>query len=110
MRSLKKDTAIVVSDFKMKILSMYFRENQRKFFGKRGTACLGFMVMTNVDGKEGQVDVHFFFFFFSNDTAQDSTFVMAGKAYIYSEFLPTQFPDDTKIKSHFESDGAGAYN
>lgn len=109
MCSLKKNQAIVISDFKMKLLPIYFRENQRKFFGKRGTACLGFMVLTNVEEKEGEVDVHFFFFF-SNDTLQDTNFVLAGKAYVYNEFLPTQFPDGTKIEAFFESDGAGAFN
>jgi hypothetical protein len=50
-RSLKKNQAIVIADFKMKILPMYFRENQRLFFGKRGTACLGFMVISNTKEK-----------------------------------------------------------
>jgi len=36
-RSLKKNQVIVIADFKMKILPMYFRENQRLFFGERGT-------------------------------------------------------------------------
>ena len=107
--SLQPDEAIVVSDFKMKILPMYFRENQRKFFGKRGTACLGFMVLTNAEGKDGEVDVHFFFFF-SNDTTADTNFVLAGKSYIYSEFLPKELPEAQRIKVRFESDGAAAFN
>jgi hypothetical protein len=60
----------------MKILPMYFRENQRKFFGKRGTACLGFIIITNAEDKEGEVDVDFIFLF-SYDTTQDTNFVLA---------------------------------
>ncbi len=46
-------------------------------------------------------------FFFSDDTLQ---FVLAGKAYIYNEFLPKEFPDIDVIETEFESDGAGAFN
>ncbi len=109
MCNLKKDEAIVVSDFKMKINSLYFRETKRQFFGKRGTACLGFMVLTNAEEKVGEVDVHFFFFF-SDDTKQDSYFVSAGKQYIYSEVLPSLFPKNMTVKVKAESDGAAAFN
>ena len=109
LRSLKKNQAIVIADFKMKILPMYFRENQRLFFGKRGTACLGFMVISNTKEKTSGVDVSTIFFF-SDDTLQDSQFVLAGKAYIYNEFLPKEFPDIDVIETEFESDGAGAFN
>jgi len=109
-QSLKQNEAIVVSDYKMKILATYFRENQKKFFAKRGTSCLGFMILTNVDSKEGTVDVNFVLLF-SNDTTQDANFVLAAKAYIYSDFLPTLFPDDIEtINVNFESDGAGCFN
>lgn len=109
MRNLKEDEAIVVCDFKMKILNMYFRETKQQFFGKRGTSCLGFMIMTNTEGKVGEVDVTFFLFF-SDDTQQDTNYVLAGKHYIYSEMLPKLFPEGTDIKVRFESDGAGCYN
>ena len=49
-------------------------------------------------------------FFFSDDTLQNSQFVLAGKAYIYNEFLPKEFPDIHVIETEFESDGAGASN
>ena len=67
------------------------------------------MVLTNLQEKVGEVDVHFFLFF-SDDTQQDSYFVAAGKDYIYSEFLPSIFPDDVTVKVYYESDGAGCYN
>ena len=49
-------------------------------------------------------------FFFSDYTLQDSQFVLAGKAYIYNEFLLKEFPDIDAIETEFESDGAGAFN
>ena len=47
MENLQDDEAIVTSDYKMKLLSCFFRENQKKFFGKRGTSLLGFMICYN---------------------------------------------------------------
>ena len=110
MQNLKEDEAIVVCDFKMKILPHFLKETKNEFFGKRGTACLGFMIITNTEQKEGEVDVQFYFFF-SDDTKQDSNFVLCGKHYIYKEILPRLFPNNVRpIKVLFESDGAGAYN
>jgi sentrin-specific protease 1 len=45
--NLADDEAIVTSDYKMKILSCFYRETQKKWFGKRGTNLLGFMITTN---------------------------------------------------------------
>jgi hypothetical protein len=66
------------------------------------------MVISNTKEKTG-VDVSILFFF-SDDTLQDSQFVLAGKAYIYTEFLPKEFPDIDVIETEFESDGAGTFN
>jgi hypothetical protein len=52
LESLPDDTAKVISDWKMKILACYFRENQGKFFGKRGISLLGFMIVTNLKEEE----------------------------------------------------------
>ena len=49
------NTARVVSDYKMKILSCYFRQNQKKWFGKRGTAALGFMIVCHAND-EGMLE------------------------------------------------------
>ena len=106
---MRPDEVIVVYDFKMKILPTRLNEIKREFFGKRGTACLGFMILTNIEGKVGEVDVNFIFLF-SDDTTQDANFVAAGKHYIYSEFLPSIFPAGVKIKAYAESDAAGALN
>jgi hypothetical protein len=67
------------------------------------------MIATNVEGKEGEVDVHFFLFF-SDNTQQDANFIIAAKHYVYSEILPKLFPDGTEIEALFESDGAGSFN
>jgi hypothetical protein len=45
--NLVDDEAIVTSDYKMKILHCFHCENQKKWFGKRGTTLLGFMIVTN---------------------------------------------------------------
>lgn len=103
-------SAIVVSDYKMKINPLYYRENQKKFFGKRGTSCLGFLVLSNADGKEQMVD-HTYILLFSDDTTQDASFVASGKAFVYNEILPALFPSDVgTINVQFESDGAGCFN
>ena len=107
--SLGSNECIVICDFKMKILAMYHREYQKIFYGKRGTACLGFMVITPPDDKDERVNVHYYLFF-SNDTTQDANFVLSAKAALYSEVIPTLFPEDnrTAIDAHFCADGAGA--
>ena len=106
---LGPDEVIIICDFKMKILAMYLRETKQQFFGKRGTSCLGFLIMTNTQRRDGKHDV-MYFLFFSDDTQQDANYVLAAKHYIYSNVLPGLFPDGTEIKVHFESDGAGCFN
>jgi hypothetical protein len=110
MQSLKSHECIVVSDYKMKLLAMYHRENMKLFYGKRGTACLGFMVMTNTGQNDNEIEVHFYLMF-SDDTLQDANFVLSAKAALYETILPTLFPEDTeKIDVHFRTDGAGCFN
>ncbi len=45
--TLANHVAVIISDFKMKILLCMLRENQNWFFGKKGTACLGFAIITS---------------------------------------------------------------
>ena len=52
MEDLEDDEAIVTSDYKMKLLSCFYRENQKKWFGKRGTSVLGFMICTNAKDED----------------------------------------------------------
>jgi hypothetical protein len=57
MEPLPDDTAKVVSDWKMKILPCHFCENQARFFGKRGTSLLGFMIISNTEVEERLKDI-----------------------------------------------------
>jgi hypothetical protein len=106
--NLADDVAIVTSDYKMKILSCFFRETQKKWFGKRGTNLLGFMITTNslveADNKlRGVKDVQFVFMV-TDDSLTDAWEVACAKATVYEEFLP-----DHVKKVRFWSDGAGCF-
>ena len=108
MRTLPDNTAIVVSDWKMKILSCFFRENQAKWFGKRGTSCLGFMIISNaVDDatvqEKGIKEVQFAMMF-TDDTKQDDQAVASAKREIYSNHLP-----DHVDRVIFCADGASCF-
>jgi hypothetical protein len=63
--NLADDVAIVTSDYKMKILSCFFRETRKKWFGKQWTNLLGFMITTNAldkaDKLQGVKDAKFVF-------------------------------------------------
>jgi hypothetical protein len=89
---------------------VFFRENQKKWFGKRGTSLLGFMVTTNPRDDEeakakakGEKDV-FFVMLLTDDTLQDDWEVAVGKRVIYEKYLPSHV---TKVC--FTSDGAGCF-
>jgi hypothetical protein len=101
------DEAIVTSDYKMKILSCFFRETQKKWFGKRGTNLLGFMITTNsldeADKVQGVKDVQFVFMV-TDDCLTDAWEVACAKMMLYEEFLP-----DHVKKVRFWSDGAGCF-
>jgi hypothetical protein len=77
--ALPDDTAKVISDWKMKILACYFRENQAKFFGKRGISLLGFMIISNSrdesNFEKGMKDVKFVFY------VTDDTFLSLSKLF-----------------------------
>jgi hypothetical protein len=107
--NLKDDKAIVTSDYKMKILSCFQRENQKKWFGKRGTTLLGFMVETNptnptdADKEKGLKDC-FFVMLITDDTLQDDWEVAVGTNIVYRDYLPRRIK-----KVLFVSDGAGCF-
>ena len=68
------------------------------------------MVLTNIEEREDKVDADFFFFF-CDDTTQDSNFVLSAKSYIYSEFLPSLFSKtEETVEAFWQSDGAGCFN
>jgi hypothetical protein len=105
--NLCDDEAIVTSDYKMKILSCFFRETQKKWFGKRGTNLLGFMITTNsldeADNLQGVKEVQFVFMV-TDDCLTDAWEVACAKTTLYEEFLP-----DHVKKVRFWSDGAGCF-
>jgi hypothetical protein len=107
LETLKDDEAIVTSDYKMKILSCFFRENQKKWFGKWGTSLLGFMLTTNSSDKEskakGLKEVTFVMMV-TDDCLQDDWGVACAKGVVYKEYLPKHIK-----KVHFVSDGAGCF-
>jgi hypothetical protein len=108
LEELADDTAKVISDWKMKLLACYFRENQANFFGKRGVSLLGFMIISNLRDEEsraaGLKDVRFVMMI-TDDTLQDEWSVMCAKHEIYSNHLPEFI---SKVK--FQSDGAGCFS
>ena len=106
MADLGEGEAIVISDWKMKILSAFHRENQKKWFGKRGTSCIGFMVITNSD-TAGQKNA-MFFFLFTDDGCQDDWSVATAKMIMYSQLMPQYFP--SVHTSRYRSDGAGCFS
>jgi hypothetical protein len=108
LENLKDDEAIVTCDFKMKILSCFFRENQKKWFGKRGgTTLLGFMITTNTADEEskakGLKEVTFVMMV-TDDCLQDDWEVACAKNVVYKQYLPKHI---TKV--NFVSDGAGCF-
>jgi hypothetical protein len=107
LENLKDDEAIVTCDFKMKILSCFFRENQKKWFGKRGTTLLGFMITTNAMDEEskakGLKEVTFVMMV-TDDCLQDDWEVACAKSVVYKEYLSERIK-----KVHFVSDGASCF-
>jgi hypothetical protein len=105
--NLQDDEAIITSDYKMKVLACFFRENQKKWFGKRGTSVLGFMIATNPvdqeDKEKGIKDLQFVMMI-TDDTLQDDWEVACAKHWVIKNCL-----SDNIKKFHFISDGAGCF-
>jgi hypothetical protein len=107
LEKLGDDEAVVTSDYKMKILSCFFRENQKKWFGKRGTSLLGFMIASNASDEESRakgIKEVTFVMMITDDCLQDDWEVACAKSVLYKEYLPAHV---TKV--HFVSDGAGCF-
>ena len=107
LEELQDDECIVTADYKMKLLSCFFRENQKRWFGKRGTSLLGFMITRNSsdpdDRAKGIKDVRFVMMT-TDDTLQDEAQVISAKAELYRHHLPEGIK-----KVHFTADGAGCF-
>ena len=99
---LKEGEAVVIIDYKMKILSSKHREAQKDWFSKRGTSVLGAEI--HIKTKEGiKVIYHLFI---SDDTHQDAEAVLCAKHFLYQVVLPTYNVKEIK----FRSDGAGCFS
>ena len=111
LQGLQDREAIVVCDWKMKILSMLHRETMNDFFGKRGTSCIGFMTLSHMDPENDEVTSNYHLYF-SDDVTQDANQVLAAKACHYNNFITTLFEyvPGSPIKVHFQADGAGCFN
>jgi hypothetical protein len=60
---LKEDEAIVIMDFKMKILASMYREKQKEWFSKRGFSCLGGALIifgSSKESDENEILYHLF--------------------------------------------------
>ena len=77
-RDLGEDEAIIIMDYKMKILSSYFREKQVDWFSKRGFSCLGAMIIFGSSDESLQNKV-LYHLFISEDTTQNAAAVNDAK-------------------------------
>jgi hypothetical protein len=106
--NLEDDVAIVWSDYKMKILSAFFRMNQGKWFGRRGAVCLGFGVCAKArDGQGGGTGQHIdvnCVLMMTDDNKQDEGQVVCAKAHLHNNHLPEHIK-----RVHFRTDGAGCF-
>ena len=103
---IKEGEAVIISDYKMKILDSKFREAQEDWFAKSGSSLLGFEIhfLIREDGK--LVRRVMYHFFISDDTTQDAQAVLCAKHYLYTHVLP-KF-GIKKVK--FRCDGAGCFS
>jgi hypothetical protein len=92
--------AIITADYKMKLLAVFFRENQKKWFGKSGTSVLGFMIQHYEDG----ILMSKFIFLVMDDTVQDEIQYLCAKTYIYQNELPEWIKE-----AIMRTDGAGCF-
>ena len=101
---LKPGEAIVIADWKMKILPMEYRESQQKFFAKRGFSCLGFLVITLSEDDPKKVNLHYHLYL-SDDSTQDSDAVNEAKRDLYTKLNQMGI-----LRVHYRADGAGCFS
>ena len=103
-KNLGPNECVVVMDFKMKILSLLFREKQRDWFSKRGFSLLGALIIFGSADDQDHNEV-LYHFFISDDTTQDAEYVNTAKEILYKYILP-QYGIDTV---NYRCDGAGCF-
>ena len=108
IKNLPDDTVRITSDWKHKVLECYHRENMVKYFGKKGTSMIGFMLMWNSldpsERAEGIKEVRFVMMF-TDDGLQDEWAVACAKREIYENHLPDHIKN-----AIFVADGASCFN
>jgi hypothetical protein len=75
---LAEDEAILVMDYKMKILSSKHREKQSAWFSKRGFSVLGALIICG-SPKDNPVNKVFYHSFISEDTTQNTQAINCAK-------------------------------
>ena len=107
--------AMLISDWKMILMAIHFREGTSMWFGKRGTSMIGFMVLQakheNIDIKSNQDGdvICRFFDFYTNDTNQCAYNVNCAKLEVCR--MCSNDDDEMIITKGFDerTDGAGCY-
>lgn len=102
--NLKPHQAVVIIDFKMKVLASRYREAQQDWFSKRGSSILGAEIHLFSDDKEKKKVLYHFFI--SDDSFQDTYAVLCAKHFLYTEVLPKHGVTEVK----FRSDGACCFS
>jgi len=104
LNSITESDAFVIIDYKMKILPMYFQENQKKYFGKQGNSLLGGLVYTRKNGGGIQMS---FVDLVLDDNSQDAWCVQPC-LFELVRLVCSQFASVCNI--HVQSDNAGNFN
>lgn len=99
---INENEALVVMDYKMKVLPSSFREKQIDWYSKRGISVLGVEIHVMINGQP-EVLYHFFI---SDDANQNAEAVLCAKHFLYAEVLPRYNVKEVK----FRSDGAGCFS
>lgn len=119
---MNEETVIVRLDWKMKVLSMTFRESMTEFFGKRGMSVMGVQIMYMKNDEELSEDEHLgkgyrskmnveFFDMASDDSKEDcySATQMLEKALLKFKELHKE-REKPFTKAYLLSDGAGCFS
>jgi hypothetical protein len=113
--------AIVTTDWKMKLLSMMFREASKEWYGKKGISCIGVMVLQRVpDNIDRNVlgcsdmpnDARFLVSFYdliTDDPKQDAYSVSCAKMQVYTSLRDHPVEELRVTKIFQEEDGAGCF-
>ena len=118
---LKEGEAIITCDWKMKLLSMMFREGSKEWYGKKGICCIGLMVLQRVPadinasvlGKSQPIEDHFMVSFYdliTDDPKQCAYAVACAKMKVLSS-LRDHVQEELRIHTVYqEEDGAGCFS